>query len=130
MMLMDVCRVRCSELKYFFFSSRRRHTRCALVTGVQTCALPIYVAQRQPHFDGIVEQGEMLLRLIGPGPAAIAVISMGQVRAVLRDGLDMPCGCPADAVDAVRMIPEIERQSHVATGEAEAAMGEDRKSVG
>src|SRR3546814_1784784 len=30
----DVC--------YFFFSSRRRHTRCALVTGVQTCALPIF----------------------------------------------------------------------------------------
>src|SRR3546814_20333661 len=26
----------------FVFSSRRRHTRCALVTGVQTCALPIY----------------------------------------------------------------------------------------
>src|SRR3546814_6657664 len=26
-----------------FFSSRRRHTRCALVTGVQTCALPIYL---------------------------------------------------------------------------------------
>src|SRR3546814_6088273 len=25
----------------FFFSSKRRHTRCALVTGVQTCALPI-----------------------------------------------------------------------------------------
>src|SRR3546814_1022985 len=28
-------------LLFFFFSSRRRHTRCALVTGVQTCALPI-----------------------------------------------------------------------------------------
>src|SRR3546814_9128794 len=26
---------------FFFYSSRRRHTRCALVTGVQTCALPI-----------------------------------------------------------------------------------------
>src|SRR3546814_2641885 len=26
----------------FVFSSRRRHTSCALVTGVQTCALPIY----------------------------------------------------------------------------------------
>src|SRR3546814_12976131 len=26
----------------FFVSSRRRHTRCALVTGVQTCALPIW----------------------------------------------------------------------------------------
>src|SRR3546814_4156738 len=32
---------------FFFFSSRRRHTRCALVTGVQTCALPIY------NFDGL-----------------------------------------------------------------------------
>src|SRR3546814_15583092 len=30
-----------SVLYVFFFSSRRRHTRCALVTGVQTCALPI-----------------------------------------------------------------------------------------
>src|SRR3546814_3484122 len=29
---------------WFFFSSRRRHTRCALVTGVQTCALPILPA--------------------------------------------------------------------------------------
>src|SRR3546814_5289645 len=27
----------------FFFSRRRRHTRCALVTGVQTCALPIFL---------------------------------------------------------------------------------------
>src|SRR3546814_5349051 len=33
----------------FFFSSRRRHTRCALVTGVQTCALPI--------FSGIIALG-------------------------------------------------------------------------
>src|SRR3546814_474480 len=30
-----------SIILVFFFSSRRRHTRCALVTGVQTCALPI-----------------------------------------------------------------------------------------
>src|SRR3546814_285557 len=32
----------------FFFSSRRRHTRCALVTGVQTCALPISVSPETP----------------------------------------------------------------------------------
>src|SRR3546814_13758650 len=32
----------------FFFSSRRRHTRCALVTGVQTCALPISAARAAP----------------------------------------------------------------------------------
>src|SRR3546814_9383440 len=30
-----------ASTELFFFSSRRRHTRCALVTGVQTCALPI-----------------------------------------------------------------------------------------
>src|SRR3546814_4491115 len=32
-----------------FFSSRRRHTRCALVTGVQTCALPITAGWRYPR---------------------------------------------------------------------------------
>src|SRR3546814_4760420 len=31
----------CEMLCCLFFSSRRLHTRCALVTGVQTCALPI-----------------------------------------------------------------------------------------
>src|SRR3546814_12785026 len=38
-------------LSLFFFSSIRRHTSCALVTGVQTCALPIYerVAALEPH---------------------------------------------------------------------------------
>src|SRR3546814_6399548 len=33
-------------IELFFFSSRRRHTRCALVTGVQTCALPIFRQMR------------------------------------------------------------------------------------
>src|SRR3546814_19052668 len=35
-------------LVWFFFSSRRRHTRCALVTGVQTCALPILLMAVPP----------------------------------------------------------------------------------
>src|SRR3546814_17264073 len=34
---------------FFFFSSRRRHTRCALVTGVQTCALPICFHKSRMH---------------------------------------------------------------------------------
>src|SRR3546814_17849234 len=37
----------------FFFSSRRRHTRCALVTGVQTCALPIYTRFLDAGFRGL-----------------------------------------------------------------------------
>src|SRR3546814_10319818 len=37
---------------FFFFSSRRRQTRCALVTGVQTCALPICGIGRDRHRRG------------------------------------------------------------------------------
>ena len=36
----------------FFFSSRRRHTRSGRVTGVQTCALPIYISQWQNQIFG------------------------------------------------------------------------------
>src|SRR3546814_1353657 len=45
---------------FFFLSSRRRHTRCALVTGVQTCALPICQA-----FDAITyAKGEAVIRML------------------------------------------------------------------
>src|SRR3546814_19904158 len=54
-----------SLLFVFFFSSRGRHTRCALVTGVQTCALPIW-----PASDGAVHPFRRD-RLVGrEGPAA------------------------------------------------------------
>src|SRR3546814_5629323 len=43
------------DVSVFFCSSRRRHTRCALVTGVQTCALPI--SQLTEEITGI-EIGE------------------------------------------------------------------------
>ena len=47
---LDGCTMRSYDVvNYFFFSSRRRHTRCADVTGVQTCALPIsYLYVTQP----------------------------------------------------------------------------------
>src|SRR3546814_2023002 len=40
----------------FFFSSRRRHTRCALVTGVQTCALPICLDVVRLHLPPLRER--------------------------------------------------------------------------
>src|SRR3546814_2260458 len=46
---------------FFFFSSRRRHTRCALVTGVQTCALPIYLALPYRDTDG-TDRGQWRMR--------------------------------------------------------------------
>src|SRR3546814_14253581 len=50
-------------LCFFVFSSRRRHTRCALVTGVQTCALPIcWVNQDMGWIEGFSfdEEGAMI----------------------------------------------------------------------
>src|SRR3546814_18160374 len=49
----------CGSVFFCFFSSRRRHTRCALVTGVQTCALPIskgeVVAAVQPRKASLLQ---------------------------------------------------------------------------
>src|SRR3546814_19816380 len=53
----------------FFFSSRRRHTRCALVTGVQTCALPIFAIR----ITGAPKE-KSVLRLPG------AIIASGTIR--------------------------------------------------
>src|SRR3546814_10221025 len=53
----------------FLFSSRRRHTRCALVTGVQTCALPNYlvpggdvvlVPSEKAGEEGVGHRGDLL----------------------------------------------------------------------
>src|SRR3546814_13648933 len=41
----------------FFFSSRSRHTSCALVTGVQTCALPISADETAGSGSDIVVVG-------------------------------------------------------------------------
>src|SRR3546814_20045637 len=50
----------------FFFSSRRRHTRCALVTGVQTCALPILFV------DGVLDEDASELGRVSIGPLDLA----------------------------------------------------------
>src|SRR3546814_479480 len=45
------------SLVCFFFSSRRRHTRCALVTGVQTCVLPICAIEPQFYREFLTRMG-------------------------------------------------------------------------
>src|SRR3546814_5763625 len=52
---------------FFFFSSRRRHTRCALVTGVQTCALPIseQVVISSPPGATCTTDADLLTRALG-----------------------------------------------------------------
>src|SRR3546814_7662222 len=56
-----------SLLPFVLFSRRRRHTRCALVTGVQTCALPIWIlpsrALRGAWWVGTVAAAGLLFAL-------------------------------------------------------------------
>src|SRR3546814_11366799 len=56
------------SLVVFFFSSRRRHTRCALVTGVQTCALPISL-----RAESISRENGLALRRQKKGPESFRV---------------------------------------------------------
>src|SRR3546814_8034919 len=60
--------------RFFFFSSRRRHTRCALVTGVQTCALPILADIAREHPELI--RAALLRELEGPrAPMILAMFA-------------------------------------------------------
>src|SRR3546814_707946 len=85
-------------LNVFFFSSRRRHTRCALVTGVQTCALPISRSRhglRERSFHASTPRARLSRRnavqsLDGPGKRPAAAFPrqrkrrQGQAKSPLR----------------------------------------------
>src|SRR3546814_4546168 len=77
---------------FFFFSGRRRHTRCALVTGVQTCALPILAAAA-----GGVQAADQVhqRRLAGAGrphDGDEITTADAQFRALERDHLGLRAG--------------------------------------
>src|SRR3546814_19320466 len=66
----------------FFFSSRRRHTRCALVTGVQTCALPILQKMTMRFLLG---HSETAVREIAQGVAPADQRIWGQALDIMSD---------------------------------------------
>src|SRR3546814_1447213 len=104
----------------FFFSSRRRHTRCALVTGVQTCALPILPPPRRLA---------PLLRAI-PTPARDRVVRracMRVLQASLAGGdLDFMqgrrLGIEVTDLDLRWVVERRGDQLHVDQGEVEASV--------
>src|SRR3546814_20697194 len=70
----------------FFFSRRRRHTRCALVTGVQTCALPISELSSNdvaPHLDFIGPDLDLGFRLSKFARPARLLLSLDLVEMLL-----------------------------------------------
>src|SRR3546814_10555202 len=82
---------------FLFFSSRRRHTRCALVTGVQTCALPIFNTGRKlvafvplengaPAVDGDFAIGGV------PGTGARIDLDFGDFAGSALGGAVLPTG--------------------------------------
>src|SRR3546814_4014190 len=73
----------------FFLSSRRRHTRCALVTGVQTCALPILTDAEQvlDAANRKAAQQELIKQAKGPTPMRLA---QGAARAAIEQSFAMP----------------------------------------
>src|SRR3546814_7623861 len=69
----------CELVFVFFFSSRRRQTRCGLVTGVQTCALPIWALLVTPSVFALLAWATSgVLRVTrGSGiPQAIAALTV------------------------------------------------------
>src|SRR3546814_14060213 len=89
----------------FFFSSRRRHTIFALVTGVQTCALPIFAQfqrARAAHHDGGAalyrdeagrERARTVMRSCGRGERALPDQRRGRSHAAgARGQAGLACG--------------------------------------
>src|SRR3546814_19095333 len=58
---------------FLLFSSKRRHTRCALVTGVQTCALPIFLGAPDLILLTLTELAEQVRRICRAAPVSLLV---------------------------------------------------------
>src|SRR3546814_4091052 len=89
-------------LCFFFFSSRRRHTRCALVTGVQTCALPI-------SGNDAVDSATRAAGRIGETARKLADSRIGRMRDLVRahpDLLEMTDVGPAVRGEIIAVDPD------------------------
>src|SRR3546814_15343560 len=110
------------KLVFLFFSSRRRHTRCSLVTGVQTCALPIFdprVLDLAPASAHRISVAKQRARHTVPQDAInaliVAHVKVGSIVVRLKGGDPFIFGRGGEEVEAVS---------------AAGLPVEDRKSVG
>src|SRR3546814_16393664 len=82
---------------FFFLSRRRRHTRCELVTGVQTCALPIFGNDNYIDGDGTFVVGSNAGTSAAPIIANGAVILGSNVTTVTDGSVVIGNGSASDA---------------------------------
>src|SRR3546814_10566485 len=123
----------------FFFSSRRRHTRCALVTGVQTCALPILI---QTHrLDEAAYRGDFDLGFDQKGNNDLLVLTRPEIiaditRAYLDAGSDIASTNTFNAnrisqadYGAEHLVADMNHAAaHIARAEADAKRSEEHTS--
>src|SRR3546814_8490816 len=83
----------------FFFSSRRRHTRCALVTGVQTCVLPICLMQAVSPVLSAIEDIPLIVLAASTETSCLTTAMKLGVSAYLTS--DTPL---ATMLDAIRLL--------------------------
>src|SRR3546814_4254562 len=105
--------------KYYFFSSRRRHTRCALVTGVQTCALPIFTLPNSRTHEAEADRiGVELAARAGYDPRA--AVTLWQKMGALSQGSAPPeflsthpsaASRSADLTEAANKVMPLYRQA-------------------
>src|SRR6188472_4070029 len=107
---------------FFFFSSRRRHTRCETVTGVQTCALPISLRSASgSRSAGLVALSVAAHKLGGPVGVGALVVAReakleplvhggGQQRGI-RSGTQDPAGAAAFAIAAELAAGELSAEA-------------------
>src|SRR3546814_5557436 len=98
---------------YFcFFSSRRRHTRCALVTGVQTCALPILSAAPQPSLRTRHLRVLLLITTLAPLVALVNILlgdTIAHLPVLLRSFLVVGLVVPAATYVALPLLTGLAR---------------------
>src|SRR3546814_2341981 len=118
----------------FFFSSRRRHTRCALVTGVQTCALPISIeaARAGDAGRGFAVVAQEVKSLAAQTAAATDDIAskISAIQAATRQTLDASVSISSTIANVVhsagRIREAMETQAQTVTGKIGRASCRER----
>src|SRR3546814_6100831 len=117
---------------FFFFSSRRRHTRCALVTGVQTCALPISIDDLERAIEAMLfasdealDARQVAARLgdeITPGAVRVIIVAIAERHAgsgieLVERGGHWHFKTPADLAHLLRRERDDPRKLSLAAAE-------------